>query len=482
MNGSKRSGEEKHRLYFEPSSPLVKEADGAFKDALRGYVSDAPYVRTYMQRLAPGWLDHVALLQGFAPPARKDEFAWCELECGQGVTPVVLAATHPRGRFFGIDGAPDHIEHAKHLAGEAEVDNATFLAADFAGARKLALPKFDYIVAHGVYSWIDAEVQQTLLGFIKDHLAPGGLVYLSYNALPGWVADLTLRQIVVEGGGRATGDSIAKVKAGLALASALRDAGARALAQSRIRKLKAKDPQYLAHEFLAQHAKPLFVTELRAATEMVGLVPVGSAHLIENYDSFVLRAAQSETLAHIGDENLRELARDCFLDTAFRADIFTHDAKRIGDAERERRLLASAFMLTRPAAAIVFQSNTPSGVLKFDNEGARRVVAELSQGPKKLGEIDRGSIGRRDILANALTLSAAGSIWPVESPGSSPNKLLAAILARLDGPEEILVYPLPCGAAIPLPRVLLRRLRDRRALSDYPGWKEHLDALSTTTD
>src|SRR5690349_16490056 len=67
------------------------------RDLGRGYVTDVPYLRRFRE-LAPAWLDFTATIAGVAPPVCGDGFDWCELGCGQGVTAVVLAATHPRER------------------------------------------------------------------------------------------------------------------------------------------------------------------------------------------------------------------------------------------------------------------------------------------------------------------------------------------------------------------------------------------------
>ena len=86
-----------------------------------------------------------------------NEMVWCDLGCGQGITAVVPAATHPQGLFYGIDLMPAHIEHARSLAAAAHVTNVHFHSADF--ATDLELPACDYIVAHGVYSWVDTQAQ-----------------------------------------------------------------------------------------------------------------------------------------------------------------------------------------------------------------------------------------------------------------------------------------------------------------------------------
>jgi SAM-dependent methyltransferase len=160
------------------------------------YGLDIPYVGVFARETAPAWLDHVALISGIAPPAREAGFAWCDLGCGQGVTAAIFAATHPRGRFCGIDAMPAHIDHARRLAADCAISNLALHAADFAAAAEADLGGFDYIVAHGVYSWVDEKAKAALRRFINRHLKPGGLVYLSYYAMPGRAADLPLQRLV----------------------------------------------------------------------------------------------------------------------------------------------------------------------------------------------------------------------------------------------------------------------------------------------
>src|SRR6266851_591972 len=178
-----------------------------------GYVDDVPYVRGFTAELAPAWLDHVALLANVAPPSRGDEFSWCDLGCGQGVSASVFAATHPRGRFHGIDMMAAHVDHARRLADDAGISNATFHEADFTAAAELGLPQFDYIVSHGVYSWVGAESQQALRCFVDRQLKPGGLVYVSYNAMPGWATDIPFQRLARALGETFPGDSVARFAA-----------------------------------------------------------------------------------------------------------------------------------------------------------------------------------------------------------------------------------------------------------------------------
>src|SRR5215467_14270164 len=139
------------------SSPAHKRGPSATVERpnVAGYVTDVPYMRAFKPMLAPAWLDLVALLGGVRPPERANGFRWCDLGCGHGVTGVVLAATHPNGEFHGIAAMPAHIELAASLATDAGTKNAQYRAIDFAGALDAGLPSFNYVVAHGVYTWVD---------------------------------------------------------------------------------------------------------------------------------------------------------------------------------------------------------------------------------------------------------------------------------------------------------------------------------------
>jgi SAM-dependent methyltransferase len=432
-----------------------------------GYAADIPYLRDFKPMLAPAWLDHVALVAGVEPPARQDGFAWCDLGCGQGVTAAILAATHPAGVFHGIDAMPLHIDHARRLAAAAAIPNLQFHAADFAAAIDLPLPSFDYIVAHGVYSWIDREAQHTLLRFCERRLKPGGLVYLGYNTMPGWARDLPFQGLLRELGRSFTGDDYARLSAAAGLGRNLAAHGVPSLAASFIVKELQERPEdyapaYLVHEFMPGAWRPLYVTEVRRDTAAIGLEPVGSATLIENFDALALSETARQTLAAIAKPDARELVRDYYLDQRFRRDVFARGNRRLGKAERAARLRASAFALARPIPVIDYRTTTPAGPLGYDSPAAREIVAALAGGrlPSVLD------------LHALLTLCAAGDIMPAEPSRAPVEKLNRVLCGRVDGPEEIRWLALPCGTAVEVEPGLLRALRDGQPVED--GWRGFL--------
>jgi len=447
----------------------------------RGYVTDVPYVRAFIHYVAPAWLDHVATVSGVMPPARTDGFSWCDLGCGQGVTAAMLGPMHPSGRFHGIDAMPEHIDHARRLAAEAGANNVSFHAAVFADTAGLALPQFDYIVAHGVYSWVGPDVRADMRAFIDRHLAPGGLVYLSYNAMPGRAADLPFQRLVRAVGEMHPGDSTERVAAALKIVDSFCELKAPALVASpmlaMIRERQDRlAASYLAHEYMGQHWDPLFVTEMRADMASIRLQPVGSATLVDNHDSFVLGQEARKALAAIDDENVRELARDFLIDQFFRRDVFVRDGRPLDEAEQRRRLLADAFALVRAPARIEYTLRTAAGQLNFDNAAARGVVAALAAGPCRLGDIaEQRSLDPADVIANTMVLCASNQIRPVEIARASVAALNAAISRRLGSPEEIPYLALPCGTAVGIGDTLRVLLRGEAEDSAEAGaWRDFL--------
>jgi SAM-dependent methyltransferase len=438
---------------------------------VHGYAADIPYLRDFKPMLAPAWLDHVALVAGVEPPARQNGFAWCDLGCGQGVTATILASTHQKGVFHGIDAMRAHIDHARRLASAAVIPNLQFHAVDFAAAIDLELPQFDYIAAHGVYTWIDRDAQDALRRFIERHLKPGGLVYLSYNAMPGWARDLPFQGLLREFSRTLPGDNLARFTAAAEIVRILTGARAASLAASFIVKEMYERPEdyppaYLVHEFMPAAWQPLYVTEVRRDMATIGLEPVGSATLNENFDWMVLDEAARRSLAAIEERDRRELVRDYYLDQRFRCDVFARGNRQLGLGDQAGRLLSSTFALARPLPAIRYRIITPAGPLTYDSASARSIVAALAAGR---------SADTEDLTA-LLTLTAAGDIMPAEPGRALVDNLNRVLCGRVEGPEEICWLALPCGSAVEVAPGLLRALRDGQPIDDnrFPGWRHFL--------
>lgn len=433
------------------------------------YVTDVPYLPGITSELVPEWLDLAATVCGFRAP-RGSELRWCELGCGRGLTAVVLAATHPESRFVGIDLMPDHIDAARRTATRAGLDNIELHALDFAAAAEMDWEPFDYIVAHGVYSWVDEAAQADLRRFADRHLAPGGLLYVSYNALPGWTPDTPFQHLLKSFAAAEQGASDTRVLAAAQKALVLLTAGAPALEQSGVARrwiddIGKRPTSYLVHEYLVPAWRPRYVTDVRRAMASIGLEPVGSATLQDNFDRFVLTANAREALRDIHDPDLRELARDYFMNQRFRRDIFARSPARLGQDERRERLLEMAFALQCPADLVTYEMATEAGTIAFDNPVARKIVAALASGPRTICACGDGAAREGDLIANMLTLAAAGMVWPALAEPADTTAINTALMEE-DIEESAVWRVLASGTPLCFGRAFLADFDAGNALRD----------------
>src|SRR5688500_5630257 len=170
----------------------------ARSDWTDGYVSDVAYTDGYYAELSPAHLNYIAILNRCAPRPLDRPFTYCELGCGNGHTVTMLAAAYPQGQFYGCDFNPAHVSKARRWAEAAGIKNLTILEASFQEMVEMDLPDFDFITFHGIYSWISEPNRRAMQDVVARHLQPGGLVYNSYNGMPGWAGQAPLQRLMFE--------------------------------------------------------------------------------------------------------------------------------------------------------------------------------------------------------------------------------------------------------------------------------------------
>ena len=176
-----------------------------------GYVTDVAYVPGFYQHLAPKAMRHVAVLNRIAPPPVADGFTYLELGCGLGRTLTTLAAANPRGTFIGVDINP---QHTAQIAAEIEaggLSNARVVTSDFAHLPD-DIREVDFLTLHGVWSWVAPDVRADILRIAAERLAPGGLLLVSYNAMPGWAHLQPIRGILRQYAALRQGDSAQRAR------------------------------------------------------------------------------------------------------------------------------------------------------------------------------------------------------------------------------------------------------------------------------
>lgn len=143
-----------------------------------------PYPSKFFLQTHPDLLATIATFSGMTPPP-VEKCRVLELGCGNGSNLIFLAFNLPDAEFVGVDLAENHIEYAKDAANKLNLSNTTFHQLDIMKMTVEDFGKFDYIIAHGLYSWIPAFVREKVLSLYREMLAPNGVGYVSYNAYPG---------------------------------------------------------------------------------------------------------------------------------------------------------------------------------------------------------------------------------------------------------------------------------------------------------
>lgn len=149
-----------------------------------------PFAQTHPDRLATlGTLFRIE-------PTPLEECRVLELGCGDAGNLVPMALALPGGRFHGIDAAEGAIGRGRALVEALGLQNVTLEVGEI---EELELPSesFDYVIAHGVYSWVGAAVRDRLLELCRSALSERGIAYVSYNVLPGGRLSGALRDMLV---------------------------------------------------------------------------------------------------------------------------------------------------------------------------------------------------------------------------------------------------------------------------------------------
>jgi SAM-dependent methyltransferase len=308
-----------------PRAPCAVGPERA-PDVAGEYVTDVPYVRAFHPELSPGRLRLLAGLSGVSPPP-ADEFDYCELGSAHGDTTATLAAAYPRARFVGVDLIPEHIASARALATRGGLENVRFVERDFEDLGAESMPDFDYVTAHGVMSWIGPTKRKAMLDFAAAHLKPGGLLYLSYNALPGWAPLEPLRQLLYARASLAPGSSVERARAGVEFARQLARAGAgyfvdNPAARTMLEKIDQAGLEYVAHEYLHAHWTPMYFAQVAAEMVPRDLHFIGQIPPYTNCLDVAVPQGLVETLRGVQDRVAFEGLKDFALNEYFRRDVF----------------------------------------------------------------------------------------------------------------------------------------------------------------
>jgi 2-polyprenyl-3-methyl-5-hydroxy-6-metoxy-1,4-benzoquinol methylase len=289
--------------------------------------SSYPYVLTHPDRLAT-----VAALHGLPSPEPATARV-LEIGCGAGGNLLAMAAATPGIRALGVDLASGPIEEGRALAAAAGIDNVELRQGDIMDITGGELGEFDFIVAHGVYTWIPEEARGALLSACHAHLAADGVAVISHNTYPGGY----MRQALREGG-----LWFARHEDG-ALAQAQR---AKQLYRMIVEERGGSDdwwgkllenqgdafaygPDYrLVHDDLSEHWQPVWFGAFAERAAGHGLAYVGDSDLARLLPRWVPEFTQSRAMEMAGGDRITlEQITDLLRCAFFRHSVFCRDSR-----------------------------------------------------------------------------------------------------------------------------------------------------------
>lgn len=255
-----------------------------------GYQTEVNYTYGYYKDLSPNYQKFCLLLNGVDSPTANQDHRHCELGFGQGISLNIHAASES-GQFLGTDFNPAHAAHATMLAHQAQISHQ-FYDASFEELLNKDLPMLDSISLHGIWSWISHENQHIILKFIRKYLKPNGIVYISYNCVTGWAANMPIRELFHSHFkfNSISTNPIQKVKDSLAFSEALLNqnpnfAQRNPNAIKKVQDLQQQNPNYLIHEYLNQDWQCFSFQQVVRILEETKLTYAGSTDLSAHLDN-----------------------------------------------------------------------------------------------------------------------------------------------------------------------------------------------------
>ncbi len=249
-------------------------------DIARHY-DEVPYVSKPFPQSQPPRLAALAKLFGLTPPDIKTARV-LEIGCAAGGNLIPLAVSFPDAQFLGLDLSSVQIASGQNRAARLGLKNIRFITQSIADVTR-GLGQFDYIICHGVYSWVPAHVRDAILRVCGENLSDNGVAYLSYNVFPGWKLRSVLRDAMQFHGSTAQSatEQVALGRDFLNQLGSITNAGTPygQLLRQEAQMMTGHEDYYVAHEYLEGTNEPCYVADLFKRLEVFDLAFLTEADL-----------------------------------------------------------------------------------------------------------------------------------------------------------------------------------------------------------
>jgi methyltransferase-like protein/SAM-dependent methyltransferase len=367
-----------------------------------------------------------------------------EIACAEGRNLFPLAAKYPSSEFVGIDLTDGHIQTALSRTQQLDLKNLSFHCCDYADFSNDS--EFDYIIIHGLYSWIPRDDRTSLLRQSRKLLSGSGVIYVSYNTLPGWHLRKIIRDFLLY-----TTREISSAKEKLQAAREALRLWAKGsenpltvsqqLIKAMLHSLEHLPDWYIFHELLELHNYPLYFQEfiVEAAEGKLQYVCDSEVSTVSDYDlpeetQAVVRTLASDILSH-------EQYNDFMRQRMFRRSLLARD-----DASIDRKDMLSVIVNLEFSSALTQERETEDATVFKSPQGAEFEVpvktelsaalkaltsswpgtmsfAALFDAAKKCGEASQGQPSREQLSADLFQCLMRNMLWLHREAVSLPDTL-----------------------------------------------------------
>lgn len=459
-----------------------------------GYNIDVNYSYGYYRELSPLKFRLNCLIRGIKPPTISTA---CELGYGNGISLNVHSATS-NVQWWGTDFNPSQANFANELANlsgnGAKIYADSFL--DF--LHRKDLPDFDFIGFHGIYSWVDEKNRAYLREFIDKKLKVGGVVYASYNILPGFVDLLPFRNVLKNYADfmqPQSKDSIGRLSGALDFFEKLTEADAafintNAHLKSEVDKMKNFDKSYLVHEFMNKSWEIMDFLQIYKELSESRIDFVFSASFKSMWEHIVHKENQKAMLDSIDNIYFKEYVRDLMNNTRFRKDYYIKGSQSLSPVEQKNLIEEMRVILVVPAEDIELSLDISACGFEHKFNLSKDLYGPFldilsDHQPKTIGEIQKAANGKLDDIKQMIEIisvldekSALRYVQPdevVNLAQEKTHKLNLAILQKTIT-QDISVL----GSALLGEGIHISRLQQLFLLSVLEGKKndqEHIDHI-----
>jgi methyltransferase-like protein/SAM-dependent methyltransferase len=405
-----------------------------------------PYRSLAFPQTHPDRLATVARIFGVAAP----DVSRCrvlELGCASGGNLIPMAFNLPHSEFVGVDLSRHQVAEARATIGALDLRNIRVEHASLMDIDR-SWGEFDYIICHGVFSWVEAPVQERILGIARENLSASGVAYISYNTYPGWHMREMVRHMMRYHTRQfdEPQEQIEQARALLTfLAAAAEGSGPYGdLLTREIDRLSQTNDSYLFHEHLEKTNTPIYFHEFIERAERAGLMFLSEASISDMLTSHFAPAV-AETLDRISPNILHlEQYMDFVRNRQFRQTLLVHDTVKPNRALTPAVL--SGLLMSSPAAPEHPPVDLSAGSTVVFWNGKRR--AEASLPATKAAFVLLGESWPSALAVDALAPTALERARPFlgETPTADAHRAMMSDLfnAVMYGMVDVHTHPPPC--------------------------------------